>query len=172
MVTTSLDIAAWLVSHHDAETRLTNLSLNKLCFYAQVESLRNAHKTLFDDPIEAWRYGPVCPGVYRAYKRYGRNAIPAPATPVPDLAPDKARIMENTWKDYGWLSAYDLVRLSHRGDGAWSKAWAQGRDTMITPDLILESSDIKGFDPRRTFAASVKRVENRYGNTLRLLEDS
>ncbi|MDD6373307.1 MAG: DUF4065 domain-containing protein [Bifidobacteriaceae bacterium] len=83
MVTTSLDIAAWLVSHHDAETRLTNLSLNKLCFYAHVESLRNAHKTLFDDPIEAWRYGPVCPGVYRAYKRYGRNAIPAPATPAP-----------------------------------------------------------------------------------------
>ncbi len=171
-MTTSLDIAAWLVSQHGTETRLTNLSLNKLCFYAQVESLRSTGTTLFDDPIEAWQYGPVCPNVYHAYKRYGRASIPAPATETPDLSDSEAVVMDMLWKDYGWLSAYDLVRLSHRDGGAWSKAWTQGRDTPITPDLILNSTDIDGFDPDRTFAASVKRVEHRYRNTLRLLENS
>lgn len=80
--------------------------------------------------------------------------------------------MDMLWKDYVWLSAYDLVRLSCRDGGAWSKAWTQGQDTAIALDLILDSVDIDGFDPDRTFAASVKRVEHRYRNTLRLLEDS
>lgn len=35
MMTATVDIAAWLVSQHGAEKRLTNLSLNRLCFFAQ-----------------------------------------------------------------------------------------------------------------------------------------
>lgn len=102
-IAASLDIEAWLVSRHGTETRLTNLSLNRLYFFAQVKSLRPTGMTVIGDPIEAW---------------------------------------------------------------------TQGKDTPITPDLILNSADIDGFDPDRTFAASVKRVEHRHRNTLRLLENS
>ncbi len=171
-MTASVDIAAWLVSRHGAEKRLTNLSLNRLCFFAQVESLRSTGTTVFDDSIVAWRCGPVCPAVYHAYERYGRAAVPAPVMEAPDLSDGEAVVMDMLWKDYGWLSAYDLVRLSCRDGGAWSKAWTQGRATPIMPGLILDSVDVDGFDPDRTFAASVKRVERRYRNTLRLLEDS
>lgn len=91
------------MSRHGTETRLTNLSLNRLYFFAQVKSLRPTGMTVIGDPIEAW---------------------------------------------------------------------TQGKDTPITPDLILNSADIDGFDPDRTFAASVKRVEHRHRNTPRLLENS
>lgn len=171
-MTASVDIAAWLVSRHGAEKRLTNMSLNRLCFFAQVESLRSTGTTVFDDSIVAWRCGPVCPAVYHAYERYGRASVPAPVMEAPDLSDGEAVVMDMLWKDYGWLSAYDLVRLSCRDGGAWSKAWTQGQGTPIMPGLILDSVDVDGFDPDRTFAASVKRVERRYRNTLRLLADS
>lgn len=85
---------------------------------------------------------------------------------APDLSDGEAMVMDMLWKGYGWLSAYDLVRLSCRDGGAWSKEWTQDEDTPIMPGLILDSVDIDGFDPARTFAASVKRVEHRYRNTL------
>lgn len=86
------------MSRHGTETRLTNLSLNRLYFFAQVKSLRSTGMTVIGG--------------------------------------------------------------------------TQGKDTPITPDLILNSADIDGFDPDRTFAASVKRVGHRHRNTLRLLENS
>ena len=118
-MTASVDIAAWLVSRHGAGTRLTNMSLNRLCFFAQVESLRSTGTTVFDDPIVAWRCGPVCPAVYHAYERYGRTSVPAPVMEAPGLSDGETMIMDMLlWKDYGWLSAYDLVRLSCRDGGA------------------------------------------------------
>lgn len=39
-MTTSLDVSAWLVSRHGMQAMPTNLSLNKLCCFAQVEALR------------------------------------------------------------------------------------------------------------------------------------
>lgn len=171
-MTTALDVAAWIVSRHGHETRITEASLNVFCFYAQVISLRDTHGTLFDDPIEAQASGPVCPDVRRVYGRHGHDAIVTPETPVPDPDPVEADAMKNMWKDYGWLSALDLVRLPRRPGGAWSMTWAQGPGSVITPDTILTSCDVAGFDPSRTFAASIRRVEARYTNTLKLLEDS
>lgn len=171
-MTTSLDVATWLVSRHGMQTMLTNLSLNKLCFFAQVEALRMDGRPLFADRIEAWRYGPVCPPVYHAYKRFGRNTITYAMTTPTTPNERETRVLDALWEHYGCLSTYDLVRLSHRRDGAWSKAWAQGEDTVISDDLILHSTDMSGFNPDGTFAASVKRVENHYRNTLRLLENS
>lgn len=103
---------------------------------------------------------------------FGRNTITRAETVPSTPSERETRVLDVLWKDYGWLSAYDLVRLSHRKDGAWAKAWAQGADTVIDDDLILHSGDVNGFNPDRTLMASVERVENRYRNALRLLENS
>lgn len=65
----SKDVSAWLISHHGNDAELSNPVLNRLCFYAQVESLKRDGLPLFTDAIEAWEYGPVCPNVYHEYKR-------------------------------------------------------------------------------------------------------
>ncbi|MFR0558558.1 Panacea domain-containing protein [Pseudoscardovia radai] len=171
-MTTSLDIAAWLVSRHGNDTSLSNLSLNKLCYFAQVTALSTDGKTLFDDDIQAWEYGPVCPAVYHAYKHYGRLPVRAPESHVPTLSERENRIMEKTWEKYGWLSPFDLVRLSHRKGCAWSKTYKAGENATISPQLILDSDDVKGFDASATFAHAVAETKARYSNTLRLLEDS
>lgn len=171
-MTTSLDIAAWLVAHHGNDAPLSNLSLNKLCYFAQVTALKMDGKPLFDDGIEAWEYGPVCPAVYHAYKRYGRLPARAPESPVPSLTEREDRVMQEMWREYGWLSPFDLVRLSHKQGYAWSRAYTPGKDAAITPQVILESDDVKGFDANATFAHAVTETKAQFSNTLRLLENS
>ncbi len=76
----SIDIANLFIIRHGGSIWPTNLSLNKLVYLSQVESLRCTDGTpLFSDAIEAWDYGPVEPAVYHSFKGYGRATIDRPS---------------------------------------------------------------------------------------------
>jgi uncharacterized phage-associated protein len=44
---------------------ISNLKLQKLCYYAQGLALAVRDQPLFPEPIEAWLHGPVVPTLYR-----------------------------------------------------------------------------------------------------------
>ena len=58
------------------EFDVTPLKLQKLLYYCQGYSLALTGKKLFDERIEAWRYGPVVDSVYQEYKKYNDRIIP------------------------------------------------------------------------------------------------
>lgn len=61
------EIANWFLSYNDYLREIededtdyiSNLKLQKLLYYAQGSFLSIYDKPLFEDPIEAWRHGPV-----------------------------------------------------------------------------------------------------------------
>lgn len=59
------DVAAYILNK---QGRMTTMKLQKLCYYAQAWHLVWAEKPLFDEPIQAWANGPVCPELYQAHK--------------------------------------------------------------------------------------------------------
>lgn len=72
----STDVAALIVSRQGEGRAITNLGLNALVYFAQVESLKTCGKTpLFDDRIESWEYGPMEPAVYHELKKFGRDPV-------------------------------------------------------------------------------------------------
>ena len=71
----SIQVANAFILRHGSDIDITNLVLNKLVYFAQVESLRETGKPLFEDKIEAWSYGPVEKDVYYTFQKYGRNRI-------------------------------------------------------------------------------------------------
>lgn len=168
----SLEIANTFILRHGEGLGLTNLKLNKLVYYAQVESIRENGSPLFDDAVEAWQYGPVEPAVYREFKRFGRSAVrPEPsARPVLGRAAD---IVDRVAATYGRLSAFDLVSFSHRPGSAWSIVYDPRRDREITVRDIMGSDDIKGFPG---FGGSVESAMSSFAgsipNAMRLLENA
>ena len=74
----SIQVANAFILRHGSDIDITNLVLNKLVYFAQVESLRATGKPLFEDKIEAWSYGPVERNVYFTFQKYGRNRILKP----------------------------------------------------------------------------------------------
>ena len=74
----ALDVANFFVdvTSDDPEDAMTNMRVNKLLYLSQAWSLVRLGRPLFeDDEIQAWQYGPVAPGVYRAFSEYGRERI-------------------------------------------------------------------------------------------------
>lgn len=150
----------------------TNLKINKLVYFAQVESLRRFCTPLFEDAIEAWQYGPVEPLVYHALKTHGRAVIEGPVGSVPN-DPRTKLVVDAVLDAYGSMSAFDLVTYSHRPGGAWSKVFRRGNGTPITVDDIMGSRDaIDSLTPPSAFSERVREVCDSLPNAMRLLEES
>lgn len=171
----SLEVADMFVSKYGDVIKPTNLSLNKLVYFAQVEALKIAGRPLFEDRIEAWEYGPVEPEVYRAFKSNGRRAIETPSGVCFGgfPSPEDLAVIDFVAGKYGGLGAFDLVRLSHREGGAWSNKYVPGENAEITVADILASDDFS-CEPNMeaTIAAGFRSVREKWPNTLRMLEDA
>jgi uncharacterized phage-associated protein len=106
-------VADFIISSaHEVGEPITNLKLQKLVYYAQAWHLAFYDDPLFDERLEAWVHGPVCPPLYGRFKEFGWNPIPTPVDP-PKLAVNVVGHLENVIEVYGGMSAWDLERLSH-----------------------------------------------------------
>lgn len=168
----ALAVANTFIAGHGSELMLTNLVLNKLVYYAQVESLRRTGRPLFDDPIQAWQYGPVEEEVYATFSSHGRGRITAPVGQVADDA-ETSRIVAGTVERYGFLTAFDLVAFSHREGSAWRNVYVPGRRREITVEDILASDDgVVLPEKDGTFASNLDDVSRKWPNTFRMLRNA
>lgn len=169
----SIDVANYFVAKYGDHIRLTNLSLNKLVYFAQVESLRRLGRPLFSDEVEAWEYGPVEPLVYHSFKRFGRYVVTEASGPFEGCTKEETDVMDSVMDTYGSLTAYDLVTLSHKEGGAWRNRYVQGVDNEITTRDIVESEDFRTMpDLKNTLSAGIENVKREWANTIRLLGDA
>lgn len=166
----ALDIANALIVRYGGRDYLTNMKLNKLVYFAYADALRESGG-IFEDPIEAWPYGPVVPSVYYAFCENGGRAILRPeSTSFPREAMDAA---DEVWDRYGFLTAIDIMGFSHRCGSAWSKAFdGRGHHTRMTDEDILGSGD--GIDlpmANSTVSEAIEASAADWAETLRLLAD-
>lgn len=133
--------------------KLTNLSLQKLLYFAHGIYLMQTKEPLVSGYFEAWQYGPVHPSAYRAFRDAGSAAISFRATgqdpltgqPRPLQTPDEPRLiglLQQVLNSYGRMPSGRLVDLSHAKDSPWWYVVQQARaevafglrisDTVIT----------------------------------------
>lgn len=167
----ALNVANYIIDNWSDKFEITNLKLNKLVYYSQVESLRKYNRPLFDDIIEAWQYGPVEPVVYHAFSSYGRNRI-SKSSDLAILDGISKKLIDSVMNKLGMLTAFDLVTLSHKPDGAWASVYSPNRDNPITPEAILASNDGLDINDVVTIDQAVQSTIAAMPNALRLLENS
>lgn len=108
-----------------------HIKLQKLLYFAHGVHLNETGEPLVSGYFEAWRWGPVHPAVYRAFKPAGAKPITfradredvltgvrSPVPPVSDPAADLA--VRRVLHTLGRMTDADLVRLSHAHGGPWS----------------------------------------------------
>jgi len=124
-------IANLLLDLADADgLRLTNLTLQKLLYFAHGRYLVRTKQPLVSGHFEAWTYGPVHPAVYRSFRADGdqpirsraaaRNIMTGAETPIPAVRDqDLSDHLKDILRSLGRLSAGRLVDISHAADGPW-----------------------------------------------------
>lgn len=120
---------------------ISNLSLQKALYLAQMLWLGNNDEPLFTDAFEAWDYGPVVKPVYHKFKIYGSSPIRL----VGKHSVDSSDIGEHL-RDISEFAAreepFRLVELTHKPGGAWDKVYKPGKSNTVIPlQLIKEEYD-------------------------------
>ena len=113
---------------------LTNLKLQKMLYYEQGFHLAYFNEPLFNDPIEAWQYGPVVPVVYDYYKACGRNGIEPEEKEFTSFGPIEKALFFFFFRVYGAYSAIGLMNMTH-SEMPWSST-PTGVGNEITHDKL------------------------------------
>ena len=71
-----LDICRYIINYsYKNLDGISNLKLQKMLYFVQIQFLREYNKLCFPDDIEAWSFGPVIPKAYKEYSVYGALPI-------------------------------------------------------------------------------------------------
>lgn len=130
--------ARYLLAHQDRETGepITNMKLQKLCYYAQGVSLAVRGRPLFRDSIKAWGHGPVIPSLWHEYREAGPRSLPTPEVSDDDYPADVREVLDITLATYGAQSAATLRSMTHE-EVPWQDARALDGEIRV--------ADLKAF---------------------------
>ena len=125
---------------HEAERDITPMQVLKLVYYCHAWMLGIYGRPLIRQPIEAWRYGPVLPDVYRSLRQCGRDPIPLLIDNVPDEHYDhqERHIIDQVWEQYGPLTGLQLSSLTHAPGTPWHTTWRKWGQNSIIPNTLIE----------------------------------
>ncbi len=119
----------------------------KLVYLAHAWNLGNGRGALISDSIQAWKYGPVIPSLYKEIKHYGKLAI----TSMIDLnsngridqeefevKPEDQNLIEVVWNVYKDFSGLQLSTITHAEGSPWHKIYHEKGEYAIIPNTLIE----------------------------------
>lgn len=117
---------------------LSNLKLQKLCYYAAGISAavrQDDDRPLFHETIEAWQHGPVIPAEYHRFKEFGSSDLPALANQdFEAIEPRDRAILDDVYNFYGQYSAWKLRNMTHE-ELPWITAFNREDKRIYTHEL-------------------------------------
>jgi len=119
---------------------ISNLTIQKLLYIANMLFLVEHKKPLLDHCFEAWMYGPVIPVLYHKLKIFGADPVGNIFRQYKDLEQDNHKsVISMTYNILSNASASQLVALTHREESGWAKHYNSGAgDCVISNNSILQ----------------------------------
>lgn len=131
---------------------LTNISINKILYFAHGIYLNKEGRPLVKNSFEAWDYGPVVRVVYDAFKRGGSDAITTRAqrfNPVTHayeeltepVDPNDQLFLRSVFDMFSAMSAGRLIDMSHSSGSPWANLW-ESDDLVVRPGMVIADAEI------------------------------
>lgn len=134
---------------------LTPMQLMKLVYISYGWYLAMHDSKLFNDRIEAWKYGPVIPSLYQSTKHYGRNEIPTELVsdgPISNVGMDV--FYESIVENYAKYSGIALSNLTHRQGTPWQQVFRPNVMGIEIPDHLIREHYQQGLHARSAATSS------------------
>ncbi len=120
---------------------LTHMQLQKLTYIAHGYYLALTGRPLINEPVSAWKYGPVIPGMYDAFKDFGNRPVTNPVMSPYGMGvfdPQAESVIGAVYQYYGNKGGIELSTLTHLPGTPWSRAY-NGFSSTIIPDGVIKS---------------------------------
>lgn len=125
---------------------VTNLTLQKLLYFAHGLMLAKYDRPLVNQSFQAWKYGPVLEGLYHDLKMFGPSKI-SPNDGFVPWWPTLQGNVENeitsinaVLQQLGPMSGGALINISHDINGPWYSAYQ-----ATTKNICIDNEKIKSY---------------------------
>jgi len=126
------DIAKWFIQKDFDEPRNNfkgNMKLQKLLYFAQLIHIYFYDELLFDEPIRAFKNGPVVECIRLDYKNHTAEFIRDAKNMVKSFNRKIMKTLITTVEIFGDYSAEKLSELSHQHD-CWERTLKESKDAF------------------------------------------
>ena len=138
----AIDVANFFIDRMKyTDDPMTNARVNKFLYFAQGHCLARLGVTLFDDDIEAWRYGPVVREVYDKFRTYEKNPIQSVSEEysLDIFTSEQITLLNDVIAKYNRYSTGNLISISHTVNSPWDKARSK------CANHIIEDHDMRSW---------------------------
>jgi uncharacterized phage-associated protein len=135
------DIAqAFLEAADQQGERLTPMQLMKLVYLAHAWMLGLYGIPMLNGQqrIEAWKYGPVIPELYREVQRFRNMPIDVQLSSVRNLDNVAQSVVDQVYERYGQYDGITLSNITHHPKSPWDQVWDGTRSNSLIPDSIIQ----------------------------------
>lgn len=136
----AMDVAEYVLWYCENKLNkpITNLQLQKFLYYIQGANILVNKTPLFDNTIEAWKYGPVVPDVYYWYNNNLSNDIKGVQVKSNDIfSSDEIMVIERVSNLLINVEAWTLVKETHN-ESPWKNAYNMNYNEEIDINSIRE----------------------------------
>jgi uncharacterized phage-associated protein len=129
------------------EAGVTHMKLQKLVYLTLERWLASHDDSLLSEDPEVWQYGPVFSSLYHELKNNKGAEIKASQLPVtaPGVGdPDVVAAINETWANYGGMSATALSDLTHRSGTPWQQI-AKEHEFVVPFGMQISQARIKKY---------------------------
>jgi len=169
------EVANYFITRGLQEKNPVNpMKLQKMLYYAYGWYYAFYDKKLFDEDIQAWKYGPVVEKIYHDVKQYGNYPITTPISKyligegdsmfsfkveTPELKieadSEESKFFDAMWKVYSRHSAIALSNSTHSEGTPWDTV-SKRTNLNVTNNVAIDNEIIKDY-----FLAEKKRMEEK-----------
>jgi uncharacterized phage-associated protein len=118
------------------------MKIQKLVYLSHGWNLAFYATPLIIQPVEAWKYGPVIPDLYQAFRAFRAGPITQSPNVGGQLIPQTTSLLQSVWDTYKGYSAVQLSMLTHEPGGAWDLTMRTNAAHWVNPiipnELIAE----------------------------------
>lgn len=163
---TSTSIANFFIKKSNEEgTPFSPMKIIKLTYiaYGWYGALFDK-KMLFEEDVQAWKYGPVIPSLYHNLKHFRNNGVDELivtidldsgedgykiSEPLPK-GQEKMEFLEKIWETYAGFTAVQLSWLTHQEGTPWEVAWnklgGKDKEGFVIPFSLIAKYYLRKAD--------------------------
>jgi len=136
---------------------ITPMKIQKLVYFSHGWNLAITGNPLISEPVQAWRFGPVIPSLYRECKEFGSEPIKEKLCDIemqgtlikwvaPTVTEEKdLALLQRVWSIYGKYTAIQLSNMTHQEGSPWRQVIAQFPNGNLPKGVTIPNDLIKTY---------------------------
>ena len=155
MCSTALNVALYFIhEHHQKQSPIDALKLQKLLYYSQGLYLALFNKPLFPESIEHWEHGPVVRPVYNEFKEFQYHPLSLRHSEKPPVFDESTQVfLDKVMAEFASYEGATLRELTH-SESPWLET--KKNQVITTESLQLFFEDYVAKTPTDYVIAAPK----------------